>query len=449
MASGFSTLGGTMCSLTFAYLAFQDSGSAFAAVMVMVGYTLSYAFFAPPGAAFLRKFDRRRAVLACDLIKLVNYSTVIVLEVLGILDVPLIILASAVGGLASGSQYPAWQEILQKVAPEGKLDQADSLFSSSSAIGSVTGALAGGAVLALFGPVVPLAINVVSYLPLMLLVARLPDRAGIRSAEEKESKLLPPSKVVKIIRSNRLVWLGILFFALLEFLAWPVISLLPKIAAEFGSSAHIYGILLGAFYFGGVLVAGLMISAKRHYSYTSIIRFSLADVALALVVLSVIGFLPLGTVPSVVLAAVVLIALGVVLGIAASVLGAVTQLSAKPENEGTVLAYYAAIGLGAGAVGGVIEGYIADRLEVWWLPLASGALIFFALLFLWSRHEFRALDRADPNHSHMNRHHVTNNQNVDAPYTLKVAGGGSRPLTAGTQESVREGSSANAVQSSG
>lgn len=449
MASGFSTFGGTMCSLTFAYLAFQESGSAFAAVMVMVGYTISYAFFAPPGAAFLRKFDRRKALLACDAIKVVNYSAVVILEALGILDVPLIILASAIGGITSGSQYPAWQEILQKVAPQGRLDQADSLFSSSSAIGSVTGALAGGTVLALFGPVVPLVINVISYLPLMFLISRLPDKAGIRSSQEKESRLLPPSKVVKIIRSNRLVLLGILFFALLEFLAWPIISLLPKIAAEFGSSAHIYGILLGAFYFGGVLVAGLMVSAKRHYTYTSIIRFSLADISLALVVLSVIGFLPFGTVPSVVLAAVVLMALGVVLGIAASVLGAVTQLSAKPENEGTVLAYYAAIGLGAGAVGGVIEGYIADRLEIWWLPLASGFLVFFSLLFLWSRHEFRALDAADPKLAHAKRHHATNNQNVDAPYTSKVSGGGSRPLAAGTAESGREGPSAKAVQSPG
>ena len=438
-----------MCALTFTYLAFHLSGSALAAVMVMVGYTLSYALFAPSGASILSRFDRRRAVLACDGIKLLNYSAVIILELVGLLDVPLIIAASAIGGLASGAQYPAWQEILQKLAPQGKLDETDALFSSASSIGAAVGALAGGAALAAFGPVPPLAFNVASYLPLMLAIAVLPVAVGIPNREEKEAGRVPLSEVIKMIGSNRLVWLGILFFALLEFLAWPIISLLPKLAAEFGSSAHIYGILLGAFYFGGILVAGLVVAAKRKYSYAGIIRFSLIDISLILVILAVVGFLPMGSVPSVLLASLLLATLGIVLGIAASVLGAVTQLSADPEHEGTILAYYAAIGLGAGAAGGMLEGFIADRLEIWWLPLASGILILVALLYLWSRHEFRVLDQADPNRSHMNRHHVTDNQNVDAPYNSKVAGGGSRPLAVGTAESGREGASAAAAGSSG
>ncbi|MFM8792898.1 MAG: MFS transporter [Solirubrobacterales bacterium] len=431
LAAGFSTLGGTMCSLTFAYLAFSETKSALAAVGVMVGYTLAYAIFAQPGSSLLRPYDRRWVVLGTDAIKLVNYSATVVLQILGLLDLPLIIAASAIGGLTSGAQYPAWQEILQKVAPEGKLDETNGLFSSASSIGAAIGALAGGTTLALFGPVVPLAFNVVSYLPLMFETVRLPEKVGQRSAEEKSGERTPARRVLGSVKRTRLVWLGILFMVLLELIAWPIISLLPKVASEFGSSAHIYGILLGAFYFGGVLVAGLLVVSKDRFTYDSIIRFSLSDIGLALILLALVGFLPFGSIPSIALAALVLLGLGIVLGIAGSVLGAIVQLSADPKIEGSILAFFGAITLGAGALGGLIEGLVADRLEIWWLPLASGFLIFIALLYLWSRKAFRVLDEADPRHEHLIHHHLASTAVVDAPYTATGASGRSRPRPTG------------------
>lgn len=438
-----------MCSLTFAYLAFSLTGSAFATVMVMVGYTLAYALFGPRGAAYLRRFDRRWVVVGLDAVKVVNYSAVILLQIAGLLDVTLIVISSAIGGLTAGMQYPAWQEILQKLAPKGKLDEADGLFSSTSSIGAAVGAFTGGSLLALFGPVVPLTINVISYLPLMFSVGRLPTKVGKRSQTDKTSAPLPLRQVFSLIFSNRLVRLGVLFVALLEFLAWPIISLLPKVAAEFGSSAHIYGILLGSFYFGGVLVAGLLVAAKRNFTYAGIIRFSLIDIALVLIILAVVGFLPIDATPSVGLSAILLISLGIVLGIAGSILGATTQLSADPEHEGTVLAFYAAIGMGFGAFGGVVEGLVADQLTIWWLPLASGILILVALLSLWRRNDFNPLDQADPDLKQLKRHAVTGNAGVDTPYTSKVSGGGSRPLVAGESEGSRKDPSAPAVKAPG
>ncbi|MFM9077767.1 MAG: hypothetical protein ACKORM_06030, partial [Solirubrobacterales bacterium] len=171
------------------------------------------------------------------------------------------------------------------------------------------------------------------------------------------------------------------------------------------------GILLGAFYFGGVLVAGLLVVSKDRFTYDSIIRFSLSDIGLALILLARGGFLPFGSIPSIALAALVLLGRGIVRGIAGSVLGAIT--------------------LGAGALGGLIEGLVADRLEIWWLPLASGFLIFIALLYLWSRKAFRVLDEADPRHEHLIHHHLASTAVVDAPYTATGASGRSRPRPKG------------------
>lgn len=405
LTMGLSTMGVTMRSLTLTYLAFAQTGSALAAVGVMVGYTVAYALAAQPGSALLRRYTPRNAVLIVDALKVVSYSGTLLLQVLGFLNLPLIIAMNALGGVLSGSQYPAWQAILLGVSPEGKLDETNGVITSASAIGAAVGALAGGALLATLGAGVPFAVNVVTFLPLMVVISRLPAEVGSQS-QETEGGRVSIAKLWGILRRNPPVQIGILFTALLELIALPIVSLLPKVAADFGSSPHIYGILLGGFYFGGVLVAGALVMVKQALSYRAIMSISLASIGLALVFLAGIGFLPLGVPLSVASSALLLVVLGAVLGMAASILGAITQLSADPEIRGPVMAFYASVALGAGAAGGLVEGWIADILQIWWLPLASGALILAALTYLWFRHDFRALDEADPGLEQPARHHA-------------------------------------------
>lgn len=435
VASGVSTIGGTMCSLTFAYLAFSETQSAFAAVLVGVAYTVSFALAARPGSALLSKVDRRRVVALCMSIKVVGYGTGTVLAFMGDLSLPILLANSALGGLTAGPQYPAWQQLLQRLSPKGQLDETDGLFSSTSAVGAGIGALVGGALLDAFGAGVPLLLNTLSYLPILTVVLFLPAAVGKPQAAAPASETPSAWQVMKLMWNNRLTRFGLVFMVLIEFLAWPVISLLPKIASEFGSSAHIYGILLGAVYFGGVLVAGLLLIAKERLTYRIVIWLSLVTVATALTLLAIVGFLPLGTDPSVALAAVVLLLLGAVLGVVGSILSAVTQLSVDSKIEGPVLALYASITLAAGAVGGMIQGLIADSLEIWWLPLATGLLVLVALVYLTRRHDFKVFDKADPDHNVLRRHLRARGAPEDSPLTQTTSGGASRPLSTGTAAS--------------
>lgn len=424
-----------MCSLTFAYLAFSETKSALAAVAVGAAFALFYSLFAQPAGSLLRPFDRRWVFLGTNAVKLVNYSAVVVLQLMGALDLVWILVASAVGGLTSGAYFPAWQEILQNLSPKGKLDETDGLFSSAASIGSAVGALTGGIAIDALGAAVPLAINVLSYIPLMLLVARLPKAVGKpkEADQEKATVKIPVRKLLKEIRTNRAVRLGVTFMALLSFFAWPIVSLLPKVASEYGSGAHVYGVLLSAFYFGGILVAGLVAVAKRKFgTYYALMRSALVAIGTALLLIAIVGFLPLADLPSIGLSIVVLVLLGIVLGISGAVLTAVTQQSADREIEGPVLAFYAAISMAAGAIGGLIEGTVADQLEIWWLPMASGLVILLLLLALWVRNRFVEPAGKDPEGRELQRLSTTGTPTEDAPYANKVSGGGSQPLSAGT-----------------
>ena len=430
VTSGLSTIGGTMCALAFAYLAFKQTGSAFSAVLVSVGYTVAYALSAVPGAAAVKKMDRRRVVVGFDAIKIVNYSIVLALQAAGQLEVWMIIAASAVGGLTSGPQYPYWQQILQTLSPKGTLDQTDGLFSSVSSVGAVTGALIGGVLLDVFGAVVPFAINVVSYLPFMIAVLLLPAQAGVSRDAKRSAKSVPLKKVLESMRKSRLITFGLTLTVLLNLFAWPIVALLPRVASEFGTSAHVYGILLGAFYLGGILVAGAVAGWKRVFTYGQIMRRSLTACGASLLLLAIVGFAPWGSTVSTASAALLLATLGVVLGVTGSILGAIVQVSAEKKMQGTVLAVYAVIGLGAGSLGGLAEGFVADRLEIWWLPLASGALILVAMIRLWIRHEYGDLDKADPECKQVRRHHLLGGIVLDSPLAGKLSGGGSKPLGA-------------------
>lgn len=435
ITSGISTIGGTMCGLTFTYLAFSETKSAFAAILVGVAYTVSYALMAKPGSALLQRVDRRRVVALFMAIKVVGYGTGTVLAFLGDLSLPILLANSALGGLTSGPQYPAWQQLLRRISPKGGLDETDGLFSSTSAVGAGIGAVAGGALLDAFGPGLTLLLNTVSYLPILTVVILLPAAVGKPEAAATSSSRPSTGQVLKTMWGNRLTRFAVLFTALLQFLVWPIVGLLPKVASEFGSSAHIYGILLGSVYFGGILVAGVLLLAKERLTYRIVIWLALATVATALLLLAVVGFLPLATDPSVALASVILLLLGAVMGVTGSILTAVTQLSVDRDIEGPVLALYASVSLSVGAVGGMIQGLLADRLEIWWLPLATGCLVLLALGLLTRKHDFRVFDTADPDRKVLRRHLRSWGGSEDSPLTQTTSGGASRPLSTGTAAS--------------
>ena len=245
--SFISSLGSTFQVFAFTYVVYATTKSALATVMVGVSFAVAFGVLALPAGTIAKRFDHRRIVAIVSIAKAFIYAAILALQLTDNLSVTAILISSAASGATSAIQYPCWQQLLQQFSAKGQLDESDALFYSLSSITSVAGALVGGALLDAVGPAPLFAFNVLSYVPLAFIVVRLPDETGANATSKVKEASASLKMVLSTITGSRAVRMAVIFTALLELLAWPLVSLLPKIASEVGSAAKVYGLLLASF----------------------------------------------------------------------------------------------------------------------------------------------------------------------------------------------------------
>ena len=433
--SFISSLGSTFQVFAFTYVVYATTKSALATVMVGVSFAVAFGVLALPAGTIAKRFDHRRIVAIVSIAKALIYAAILALQLTDKLSVTAILISSAASGATSAIQYPCWQQLLQQFSAKGQLDESDALFYSLSSITSVAGALVGGALLDAVGPAPLFAFNVLSYVPLAFIVVRLPDETGANATSKVKEASASLKMVLSTITGSRAVRMAVIFTALLELLAWPLVSLLPKIASEVGSAAKVYGLLLASFYAGAALVAVLLRRWKERERYSRIIRFSAFASGGALVIAGIVGIAPLGTALTLAGLSIVLAAAGLGLATAQAVLSAITQLGVPKKIEGEVLGMFALITIFFGTIGASAEGYLADLLDVWWLPLASGALVVVIVIRIRLRRGFQVLNDAQPKSAaglkHVKRHARSRHSTEGR---LTVVAHIRKPLSVGTDE---------------
>ncbi len=369
-----SSLGSALQGIAFSYLAFSKSGEAIGPVVVLAGYSICYGVVSIPAGRWAQRHDRRAVVIGANVAKVVLYMATLWLDLAGALSLGALILVSAGAGTTSAVQFPSLQGLTRAIVPTGELDQANALFSSLSSMSNVVGALLGGAVLAATGPAPLFAFNVVSYIPFLWAIARVP--AGASRASAAPPKPIPISRLVSIVSSRLVLRRALLLVALLEFLAYPLVAVLPRIAAGVGKSAHYYGILAGAYYAGSALVVFMLRRWKRRMTYGQLTRLAMIATGGAIVVQAVSGLIPgIGAASLLVLLAASIACVGVALTTVSSVLGALVQLGAPSAIEGRVLGFYALVTFAASTLGGLVIAGLGDLTSIWWVLVGAGGLV--------------------------------------------------------------------------
>ena len=387
----------------FTFIAWTVTKSALAAVMVGIAFAIAFGLAAMPAGRMAHRFSNRGVVVWISLAKAAIYAVVLALEIAGELSLLAILISSAASGVTSSMHYPSWKELLEQFSAEGRLDETNALFSSLDAVGAVVGAVIGAIVIDRFGAGPVFAFNVVSYLPLALIVSRFPS-VGAQAPDKSRAARVPLKKVFATISKLNAVRLAILLTALVNLLGWPLVALLPKVASELGPEARVYGALLASFYVGAALVAIFLREWKMSAPYGRIISHSIAAGGCALVITGAVGLAPLSTTVTFVGLIVMLAITGFGITTAQSVLGAITQLGVPKKTEGEVLGVLALTMIFFSTVGSFTQGLLADELRIWWLPLASGVLIVIAITVIWLRHGFLLLNASDPSRKSVLRH---------------------------------------------
>jgi predicted MFS family arabinose efflux permease len=155
------------------------------------------------------------------------------------------------GALAS----PGLQQLVMATVPASLAKRATGLGSVSYNTARLVGPAVGGGLVAAIGPGPCFAINALSFLAVIFMVATLPSSAG--AAPRRHTRIRAAVSEARIDPILRGLILGAVMFSIL---VAPVQELAPAIARRHGEGAHLLGFMLTALAAGGL--AGNLIRAR-------------------------------------------------------------------------------------------------------------------------------------------------------------------------------------------
>lgn len=356
--------------------------------LVQSAYLIPMMLFAIPAGALADMFDRRRIGLFATSLSLCAALSLTLISFLGLLTPPLILLMSFLLGTGLALFAPSWQASAGEQVPPAVLPAAVALNSISYNVGRSFGPAIGGLIVAALGATAAFVINVVFYLPLIVVLyfwrrphvePRLPPErigraiiSGVRYAMHA-----PPIRTV-VIRS-----------ALTGLAGGSVPALMPLIARDMlAGGATSYGFLLGAYGVGAISGASQMARLRQHLSSEQLIRWGSVIGGIAIVALAASRSLPLSLL--------LLLVIGASWMIVLTCYNVGIQMSAPRWVTGRSLAAYQSSTAGGMGVGGWLWGHVtADLSIVIALTIAGTLLLVTPILGLWLRVEEANLDRQE------------------------------------------------------
>jgi MFS family permease len=257
-ATVLGNVGTFMRDVSSSWLVTEISASPAAVAMIQAAGTLPVFLLAIPAGVLSDILDRRRFLLAIQIMLGAVSSLLAVLAWSGNVSVESLIALTFLGGVGAALATPAWQAITPELVPRSDLKGAVALNSLGINIARSVGPALGGFLLAGFGAAAVYGLDVLTYILVggaLLWWRREADaddglrehfggalRAGLRYARASHDL-------------HRILWRAVLFFAFTS----AVWALLPIVARqEIGGGPSFYGLMLGSVGAGAILGAVLL-----------------------------------------------------------------------------------------------------------------------------------------------------------------------------------------------
>jgi MFS family permease len=261
-----SYLGDGLRTLAIPLLVFRLSGSATAVGVTWGLELLPFAFLSLIGGSLADRVDRRRLMIACDMLRFVVMALFTALFATGHLTLPMIyvgVVVLAVGGsIFLSAQTPSILFLLGKGRAKGAVS---ALQATEQGVNLVAPPI-GGVLFALVGPLPALAINAITYLTSQVAIASVrtfgPDAPGaLPTPREIVADVVtgwrflfadPTMRVLSIANC------GFNFAGTIGFVA-----LIPYFKRAFSAGDHVVGIAFGCFAAGAAI--GSLIAGRTHW----------------------------------------------------------------------------------------------------------------------------------------------------------------------------------------
>jgi predicted MFS family arabinose efflux permease len=299
------------------------------------------------GGELADRYDRRRLVIVLFVCQAVAAAPLAALAWEDISRLTEVYLATLLIGSAEALANPALQQIVTATVPPELAKRATGLGSVSYNSARLVGPAVGGGLVAAVGPGPCFALNALSYLAVIVVVATLPPSAG--AAPHQRNRVRAAVSEARLDPFLRGLIVGSVIFSIL---VAPVQELAPAIADRHGDGAHLLGFLLAALAAGGLV--GNLVRARldrRGAAATTVIGGAMLTCAATLLVVAASSDY-----------IVVLVAL-VVCGAAWDVLYVVSLTGvqfARPNMSGLMTGLFFAATLGGVTLGALTVGALFD-----------------------------------------------------------------------------------------
>lgn len=355
-ATILGNIGSFMRDVASAWMVTELSASPAAVALIQTAATLPVFLLAIPAGVLSDILDRKRFLIAVQLILATVSGTLLLLSYTGSLTVGYLVALTFAGGVGAALMGPTWQAIVPELVPRADLKNAVALNSLGINIARAIGPAAGGFILAAFGAAVTYGSDVLSY---VFVIAALLwwKRPAATDTGLQESFLGAFRAGMRYTRASRELHVVLLRAAAFFLLSSSVWALLPLVARQMlGGTAGFFGVLLGAV--GGGAIVGALIMPRLRQRLDADGMVLLASVLTAAVMGSLVFAPPKW------LAVLLLLVLGMGWIIALTTLNGVAQSILPNWVRGRGLAVYLTVFNGALAAGSLGWGLIAQEIGV-------------------------------------------------------------------------------------
>ncbi|GID27144.1 MFS transporter [Paractinoplanes brasiliensis] len=253
------------------WLVVQEPNAATWTSLVQTVTMLPVLLLALPAGAIADVFDRRRLLLAVQVVLCLVGGALTVLTVFGLMPPPVLLVFTFLLGVGQALTLPTWQAVIPELVSRDELPAASALGAVNTNLARSAGPAVAGLLVAHVGSAAVFALNALSYgvFALALLLWRRPARQGPGHPERFGPAVRAGGRFVRYAPSVRRLLIRVILFVVPGSVVW---GLLPVVARqELGLGASGYGVLLAALGVGAIAGALLMPRIRRVLSANRLI----------------------------------------------------------------------------------------------------------------------------------------------------------------------------------
>lgn len=375
LASIASNIGTWMHEVGAGWLMTSLSASPLAVALVQVAGALPMFFLALPAGALADIVDKRRYLLGVQLWMAGVAVLLASLTLLGLMNVPLLLVLTLAMGIGTALMMPAWSALTPELVGKDELPAAVALSSLGMNVARAIGPAIAGVLVSLSGPWLTFALNAVSFFAVIaaLFAWKRTPTLSILPAERLFGAVRLGIRYARSAKPLQAVLVRTMAFFIGASAGMALLPLLVR--SELKGTAADFGILLGCVGIGAVGGAVLLPKLRQRLRSDLLVAGASAVYAGVLFCLAFIREFAL-LIPVMLVSGAAWIAVLSSLQVAA-------QTSVPSWVRARALAVYILVFFGCSAAGGLLWGTLASRQSLAVALAGGGSLLLLGILASW------------------------------------------------------------------